>query len=259
MAWLDLARVERSLRTRWVGRRLVYCTSVGSTQDVARREAEAGAPEGTVVLADEQTAGRGRLGRAWASPAGQNLYLTLVLRPPLEALKRLTIVAPLAVARAVAETTGIQAGIKWPNDVWVGQRKLSGVLLESEVQGEQVRYCLLGIGVNVNMDVEAIPELADIATSLRRELGREVPREDVLASLLNHFEALYEEALGGGPVLEEWRARLITLGQEVTVRFGDQVEEGLAEDVDGEGRLLLRRRDGSRIAIEAGDVTLRRP
>ncbi|GBD12798.1 Bifunctional ligase/repressor BirA [bacterium HR24] len=257
MAWPDLSRLEQLLDTRYVGRRLVYYSSVGSTQDIARREAEAGAPEGTLVLADEQTAGRGRLGRSWASPPGQNLYLTLVLRPPLEVLKRLTIVAPLAVARAVADTTGIQAGIKWPNDVWIGRRKLAGVLLESEVQGGQVRYCLLGIGINVNMDVEAIPDLAEIATSLRRELGREVPREDVLASLLHHLEALYEEARGGGPVLEEWRARLITLGQEVTVRFGDQVEEGLAEDVDEEGRLLLRRRDGSRIAIEAGDVTLR--
>lgn len=257
MAWPDLSRLERQLTTAYVGRRLIYYSSVGSTQDVARREAEDGAPEGTVVLADEQTAGRGRLGRSWASPPGQNLYLTLVLRPPLEVLKRLSIVAPLAVARAVAETAGLQAGIKWPNDVWIGRRKLSGVLMESEVQGDQVRYCLPGIGVNVNMDVEAFPDLAAIATSLRRELGREVSREDVLASLLNHFEVLYEEARRGRPVLEEWRARLITLGQQVTVRCGDQVEEGLAEDVDDEGRLLLRRRDGSRIAIEAGDVTLR--
>jgi BirA family biotin operon repressor/biotin-[acetyl-CoA-carboxylase] ligase len=257
MAWLDLSRLQRQLRTEELGRRLIYYTSVGSTQDVARREADAGAPEGTLVLADEQTAGRGRLGRAWASPPGQNLYLTLVLRPPLAALKRLTMVAPLAVARAVAETTGLQVGIKWPNDVWVGRRKLSGVLLESEVQGDSVRYCLLGIGVNVNMDVAAVPELADIATSLRRELGREVSREEVLASLLNHLEVLYRGACRGEPVLEEWRACLITLGQEVTVRFGQQVEEGLAEDVDEEGRLLLRRRDGSRIAIEAGDVTLR--
>ena len=257
MAWPDLSRLERALKTTYMGRRLVYYSSVGSTQDIARREAEAGAPEGTLVLADEQTAGRGRLGRSWASPAGQNLYLTLVLRPPMHALKRLTMVAPLAVARAVAETTGLQAGIKWPNDVWIGRRKLSGVLLESEVQGEQVRYCLLGIGVNVNLDVEAIPELAEIATSLLRELGREVSREDVLASLLAHLESLYEAVRRGETPLEEWRARLITLGQEVTARFGDQVEEGLAEDVDEEGRLLLRRPDGSRVAIEAGDVTLR--
>jgi len=256
MAWLHLPYLEQRLATRWLGRSLVYCTVASSTQDVARREAEAGAPPGTVVVADEQTAGRGRLGRSWISPPGQNLYLTVVLRPPKPQVAQLVMAAPLAVALAVEETTPLQAGIKWPNDVWIGRRKVSGVLIETEIRGDEVQYALVGIGVNVNMDVAAFPEIIEVATSLRQELGREVPREDVLAAILNHLEALLE-----GPSPEEvwrrWRERLITLGQQVRVLWGQEVIEGLAEDVDAQGHLLVRRPDGTLVAIEAGDVTLR--
>ena len=224
--WLDLAGVERALKTRTLGRRVVYLTSTHSTMDVARAEAEAGAPDGTAVLAEEQTSGRGRFGRTWVSPAGRNIYVTLLLRPPLAALRSLSIVAPLAVAEAVQDVAGLDARIKWPNDVLVGGRKLSGTLIESEVSGAEVRYSLVGIGVNVNFDVDSESEIGEIATSVKRELGREVSREETLAALLNRFEALY-----GDPVAahREWRQRLETLGREVKVRFGDQVYEGLAE------------------------------
>lgn len=255
--WLNLSLVEERLRTAFVGRRLIYCSSTLSTQDVARAEAERGTPEGTLVLAEEQTAGRGRLGRTWVSPAGANLYLTLVMRPPAAHLRWLSIIAPLAVAQAVEETTGLSPRIKWPNDLLLAGRKLCGVLIESELSGGEPRYALVGIGLNVNLKVEALPEIAQIATSLRRELGREVPREEVLAALLNRFEALYGEAQRGRTVYEGWRSRLETLGRQVRVTFGDQREEGLAEDVDPQGRLILRRADGSRIALEAGEVTLR--
>jgi BirA family biotin operon repressor/biotin-[acetyl-CoA-carboxylase] ligase len=257
MPWPDLSRVESQLHTETLGRRLVYYSSVGSTQDVARQEAAAGAPEGTIVLADEQTAGRGRLGRSWASPPGTNIYVTLVLRPSLEVLRRLSIVAPLAVSLAIEERTGLRAGIKWPNDVWIGERKVAGILIESELVEGRVLFSLVGIGLNVNMDVAAIPEIADIATSLRHELGREVSREDVLASLLDHFERLYRAAGRGEPVHLAWRERLIVLGRPVRVGLPDRVEEGVAEDVDENGCLLLRRADGSLVTIEAGDVTLR--
>lgn len=255
--WLNLALVEERLRTAYVGRRLVYCTSAPSTQDIARAEAQAGTPEGTAVLAEEQTAGRGRLGRSWVSPAGTNLYLTLVMRPPAESLRWLSMVTPLAVAEAVEGTTGLSPRIKWPNDILVGGRKLSGVLIETELAGAEVSFALVGIGLNVNLDVEAIPEIADIATSLHRELGREAPREELLAALLNRFEALYEEARQGDAVYRAWRSRLETLGRRVRVAFAGQQEEGLAEEVDREGRLVLRRDDGSRVTVDAGDVTLR--
>jgi len=251
---LDLRWVEARLDTAFVGRRIVYRQSIPTTQDLARAEAEGGTPEGTAVLAEEQTVGRGRLGRSWVSPAGLNLYLTLVMRPPLERLRYLSMIAPLAAAQAAEEAAGVSPRLKWPNDVLVGGRKLAGVLIETELSGSSVRYALVGIGLNVNLEVERVPGIADIATSLKREAGRPVSREEVLAALLNRFEALYDE---GGAVYAAWRSRLETLGRQVRVTFGDQVEEGLAEDVDAEGSLVLRRADGSRVTIAAGDVTLR--
>ena len=248
--------LRESLTTGFVGRRLEYRAALGSTQDLARELARAGAAEGTVVLAGRQTAGRGRLGRSWISPTG-GLYLTVVLRPPAEHLKALVIIAALAVARAIERLAGLQTSLKWPNDVLVAGRKISGILSESELVGEGVSYALVGIGVNVNADMAAYGEATPLATSVMTELGREVSREGLAAGILNEFEALYLAAQAGEPIHKEWRARLGTLGKEVQVRFGEQVEEGLAEDVDADGNLVLRRADGSRVTIAAGDVTLR--
>jgi len=225
--------------------------------DDARREAEAGAAEGTVVLAEEQTKGRGRFDRAWVSPAGKNLYLTIIMRPPMERLRSLSVVTPLAVTRAVEETTSLAPRIKWPNDVLVDGRKLSGILIESEIAGESVKYALVGPGINVNFDVEQSPEIAKIATSIKGELGREASREQLLAAFLNRFEVLYEEAAKGDRVLEQWRSRLDTLGREVKVRFGEQIYEGTAEGVDRDGNLIVVKSDGGRVVVEAGEVTLR--
>ncbi len=254
---LHLESIDERLNTAFVGRRLLHHTSVSSTLDVARREAEGGAPEGTAVVAEEQTAGRGRLGRSWVSPAGANLYVTLVLRPSLERLRSLSMVASLAVAQAVETTTRLSPRIKWPNDLLVAGRKLAGVLIDTELSGQMPKYSLVGVGLNVNLDVQAIPEIASIATSLRQELGHEVSREEVLAAFLNRFEALYVESERGTAVYEAWRSHLETLGRHVRVTSGDQVEEGLAEDVDAEGNLILRRPDQSRVTVVAGEVTLR--
>jgi len=247
--------LRESLTTSFVGRRLEYRAALGSTQDLARELARAGAAEGTVILAGRQTAGRGRLGRSWISPRG-GLYLTVVLRPPVQHLKALVIIAALAVARAVERLTGLQTSLKWPNDVLVAGRKVSGILSESELMGEGVSYALVGIGLNVNADMATYAEAAPLSTSVMTELGREVSREALAAGILNEFEALYLAAQAGEPIDQEWRARLGMLGKEVRVHFGEQVEEGLAEDVDSDGSLILRRADGSRVTIAAGDVTL---
>jgi BirA family biotin operon repressor/biotin-[acetyl-CoA-carboxylase] ligase len=247
--------LKEDLTTGFVGRRLEYRAALGSTQDLARELARAGAAEGTVVLAGRQTAGQGRLGRYWVSPAG-GLYLTVVLRPPAEHLKAPVIVAALAVARAIERLAGLETSLKWPNDVLVAGRKIAGILSESELMGQNVSYALVGIGVNVNTDMAAYPQSAPLATSVMTELGREASREALAANILNEFETLYLAALAGEPIDKEWRARLGTLGKKVQVRFGQRVEEGLAEDVDRDGDLILRRADGSRLAIAAGDVTL---
>jgi BirA family transcriptional regulator, biotin operon repressor / biotin---[acetyl-CoA-carboxylase] ligase len=254
--WLDLSAVEQRLTTRFVGRLIIYLTSTGSTMDIARSEAEGGAPDGLMVLAEEQTKGRGRFGRAWISPAGKNLYLTLVIRPSLDRLRLLSIISPLAVALSVEGATALTPRIKWPNDVLVNGRKLSGILIESEIAAESVGYALVGVGINVNFDFEQSPEIAAIATSVKRELGRETSREKLVAAFLNRFEQLYE-APGRDAVLQEWRSRLDTLGRKVRVTFRDQSYEGLAEDVDQDGNLILVEADGTRRTIEAGEVTLR--
>jgi BirA family biotin operon repressor/biotin-[acetyl-CoA-carboxylase] ligase len=249
---IDIHAVDRMLRTEALARKLVYLPQTGSTMDDARVEAETGAPHGTVVMAEEQLAGRGRFGRRWVSAAGKNLYLTVVLRPDPARLRRLAMTVPLAICFAAEEVAPVRADIKWPNDVQVNGRKLAGVLIENEFSGGDPKYALAGIGVNVN-DPVSDPEIAQIATSLARETGREIPREAALAALLNELEAIYES----GDVFVPWRERLVTLGQDVRLTFRDESYEGVAEDVSEEGALILRLPDGSRLTFEAGEVSLR--
>jgi BirA family biotin operon repressor/biotin-[acetyl-CoA-carboxylase] ligase len=256
--WLNLAAVEEHLTTRFVGRRFLYYTSTSSTMDVARAEADADAVEGTVVLAEEQSAGRGRFGRAWVSPAGKNLYLTVILRPTVERLRQLGIVVPLAVSLAIDETVRLQPQIKWPNDVLLSGRKVCGILIETEFSGSDPRYALIGPGINVNFDIDPTSEIAGIATSLKQELNAEASRESLLAAFLNHLEALYT-APDPRAVHEAWKSRLETLGREVTLTFRDETFQGLAEDVDDEGNLVLKLKDGTMKTFEAGEVTLRPP
>jgi BirA family biotin operon repressor/biotin-[acetyl-CoA-carboxylase] ligase len=166
-------------------------------------------------------------------------------------------VAALAVARSIEKLTGLEPAIKWPNDVLIDGKKVSGVLIESDVQGDTVNYAIVGIALNVNLDPSSIPEISETATSLKQVLGREVSRFHVLESLLGEFEKLYQALRRGEPIDSEWRRRLETLGKKVAVRCGDELKEGYAESVDDEGNLLLRCPDGSMVTIAAGDVTLR--
>lgn len=255
---MDIDRVRALLTTVRVGRELLYFPATSSTMDEVRARAERGAAEGLAVVADEQTAGRGRLGRAWVAPPGVNIYVSILLRPSLAVMKRLGMVAPLAVADAVAAVGGPAVRFKWPNDVRVGERKLCGILIEGEFAGDRPAFAIIGIGLNVNLNTDAHPEIADIATSIARETGRPVPRADALAALLNGLERYYE-AEDGEALRRAWRDRLDTLGREVDVTFAGRTEHGIAEDVDGDGALILRRTDRSLITIPAGDVTLRPP
>ena len=254
---LDLEQIESGLTTRKIGRSIIHEMVCDSTMNIARSEAQDGASHGTVVLAEEQTSGRGRFGRSWTSPPGTNLYLTLIVRPPVERLRSLTMIAPLAVCQAAEDVASLNARIKWPNDVLVRERKLAGILVETEVSGQDVRFALIGIGLNVNLDVDRAPEIAQIATSLMRESGRQVSREKTLAALLNRLEELYTSPATS--VVEAWRSRLETLGRQVKLSLGDQVYEGVAEDVDEVGSLVLRRSDGSTMTFDAGEVSLRDP
>ncbi len=224
--------------------------------DEARRQAQEGASEGTVIVAEEQTAGRGRIKRAWLSPRG-SIALSIILYPEVSYLSSLIMVASLGAVHAVEKVTGLKAQIKWPNDVLINNKKVCGILIESEVKGKRVGYAILGIGINVNIKLSDFPEIQPLATSLSHELGRKVSRLEVLRCLLAEIERLYLALPSGDSVYREWRDNLVTLGKKVQVRSEETTYEGIAESVASDGSLLLRQPDGSLTKVVAGDVTLR--
>jgi len=258
---LCMQELRARLHTTVIGNRILYYPSVGSTNDVARTLAVAGAPEGIVVLADEQTAGRGRRGRRWLAPAGTCLLFSLLLHPPLapHQCQRLTMACSLALAESVERHTGLALGLKWPNDLLASNKKVGGILTELGIQGERLEYAIVGIGLNVNLDFTA-PEVAflrDQATSLAQEMGAPVAREPLLACILNRLEARYLALCDGWSPRQEWTARLVTLNQQVVLSGPGGELEGWAEGVDQDGALLLRLEDGRVVRVLAGDVSLR--
>ena len=260
---LDLARVRAELDTGWLGQEIIYLASTGSTNDVARKLAAASAPAGTVVIADEQTAGRGRMKRRWVAPANTCLLTSVIFRPALvpTQIARLTMLCSLAAVQAIETVTGMRAGIKWPNDLVIGDgppRKLAGTLTETSLAGDKVLFAIVGLGLNVNVDPAALGPVMTPATSLAAELGRPVSRETLLVEILRQMEALYP-AIASGGLREAWAERLHTLGRPVTVTVGENQVIGTAEAVDRDGVLLVRDLAGNLHRIAAGDVTLRHP
>ncbi len=252
---LKVEAIAISLRDSAIGHRIPYLPVATSTMDIARQEAELGAAEGTVVVAEEQTAGRGRFGRHWSSTPRQNLAFSVLLYPSRRTCTRLSTLTPVAVMRAIRRVTGLTATLKWPNDVRLGEKKVCGILVEAVFQDSQVRYAVLGIGINVNFNPAGDPQAGFAATSLAAEFGKPVSREDVLEAILAELGLAYSHLREWDHVWDDWRSSLETIGKQVKVRWGDHVEEGVAEDVDSEGNLLLRRNDGTVVALAAGEVT----
>jgi BirA family transcriptional regulator, biotin operon repressor / biotin---[acetyl-CoA-carboxylase] ligase len=248
--------IKKGLTTRFIGQNVLYYPSVGSTNDIARQQALLKAPEGTVVVADIQTTGRGRLKRVWVSPPG-NIAVTVVLYPARKNLHFLTMLASLAVLYSIEKTTGLQCQLKWPNDVLIRNKKVCGILLESQAATDSVEYAIVGIGINVNMRLADYPEIASIATSLADETGKQVARTTLLQNLFLEMEKLYLRLQAGEAILPEWREHLVTLGKQIHVRAGDDVFAGVAESVADDGCLLLRCVDGRLMKFNTGDVTMR--
>ncbi len=249
---LSPASITDNLGTHFIGQKVIYYTSLTSTMEVAKREAQQGAAEGTIIIAGEQTTGRGRIKRTWLSPEG-NVALSVILYPSLICLPYLIMLASLAVVYSIETVTGLKPQIKWPNDVLINGRKVCGILIESDVRGNTVNYAVIGIGVNVNLSLSAFPDLLATATSLSEELGRDVSRSGIIRQLLVELERLYLTLPLGESVYEQWRDRLVTLGKRVCVK-SDITYEGIAESVTADGSLLLRHSDGSSTKIVAGDV-----
>ena len=250
--------IMRELNTHLVARRVSFCDRVSSTNDVARQLADAGELDGTVVIADEQTAGRGRLGRSWIAPARSSILMSLILRPNLEPrqLARVTMAISLAACDGIHSATGLEAQIKWPNDILLRKRKCGGILAEASITGDQLQYVIVGLGLNVNFAVAAVQGLPGDATSLSDEADEQVSRVSLAQSILRSADGYYLRMRAGEDLRREWRDRLVTLHQHVRAQTPSGTEEGLAEDFDPEGALLLRRADGSLLRLIAGDVTL---
>ncbi len=244
---LTAERVVQALAPRPVQ----YYDQVDSTNEVALSWLHAGAVSGSAVIADEQTRGRGRLGRVWRTPSGEALAVSVVLRPPLHHLCQITMVGTLAVADLLASVGLAEVGVKWPNDVQVRGRKVSGILAEAAWRGEHLEGVVLGIGVNVRVRFEGT-ELASLATNIEAELGRGVDRLALLATLLQAVDRWYGQ-LESGQVFSAWSRRLTTLGQTVVLEGGSL--RGVAEAVDEQGGLLVRLPDGQQRRVLAGDIT----
>ena len=186
---LSPASITNNLETHFVGQRVIHYPSLASTMEVAKQAAQQGAVEGTVIIADEQTAGKGRMKRVWLSPKG-NIALSVILHPTVAYLPSLIMLAALAVVHSIEVVTGLKSQLKWPNDVLINGKKVCGILIESNVRGNTVDYAIIGIGVNVNLGLNAFPEIQPTATSLSEDLGRDVQRLNVIRRLLVVIESL---------------------------------------------------------------------
>lgn len=241
-----------------LGRRVHHFFRIDSTQRAALGAAAQGEPHGSLFIAEEQTGGRGRHGRCWASPAGEGIYMSLLLRPPgpPAAALALSLAAGVAVAAAIRLVTGLAPDLRWPNDVLLDRRKVAGLLLEMSAEPTRVQHLVLGIGVNVHQ-TEFSPDLAPLATSLRLAAGRDFSRLELLAEILFQLEARYQAFVAGGAddLLAEF-ARSSSYVQGLRVRVGEGAEayEGVTSGLDGQGFLRIRRDDGSLTTVIAGNV-----
>ncbi|HOV80920.1 MAG TPA: biotin--[acetyl-CoA-carboxylase] ligase [Bacillota bacterium] len=250
------------LSTRFIGRKVFYCDSVSSTNDLAKELVRKGAEEGSLVIAEEQTSGRGRLGRKWYSPKYKSILFTLVLRPPTSPSEaaRITLIMAVALVSAIKKVTGVVAGIKWPNDLLVNGKKICGILSEMSAEMDQINYLEISAGINVNQGREDFPaDVRNTATSLRIEASKSFPRVRLLQASLEEFERWYGIWLsdGFGPLLEKFKEYSISLHCPVTIHTLNRSWDGWAEDIDEDGALLLRLPDGGLQRFISGDVSLR--
>lgn len=258
---LNREAVQSLLKTDWAGRNLVYLSTTDSTNTQAKKLGDQGAGHGTLVLAQEQTGGKGRRGRSWASSSDENIYMTILLRPDIAPVKApmLTLVMAHSAARTIREQTGLKAQIKWPNDVIVGGKKVCGILTEMSAEIDYINHVVIGIGINTNMKV--IPEeLREKATSLRLEQGGEIRRADLTAAIVERFEsdyALFMETQDLSGLREQYMRLLANRGKEVRIHEVGEEYCGVALGINERGELLIEKEDGTVTEIFAGEVSVR--
>jgi BirA family biotin operon repressor/biotin-[acetyl-CoA-carboxylase] ligase len=249
--------IAAGLKVRLLQGPIHHFETLPSTNDLAKELAASQAPEGTLVVAEGQSRGRGRLGRQWSSPPGAGLYVSVLLRPPLPPsdLPQITLTAAVAVVRALKRATGVAPGIKWPNDLILAGKKLGGILTEMETESDQIRHLVLGLGLNVN-NREFPAEIEDLATSLILATGRSFSRLAILKAWLEELDSLYQLFLDRefARILTEWKEYTVTLGQFVRVRQGPVEISGQALEVAPDGALLIETRTGEIVRVTSGEI-----
>jgi BirA family biotin operon repressor/biotin-[acetyl-CoA-carboxylase] ligase len=244
-----------------VGRDIRVFQQTTSTNDVVEKLAQSGVNEGITVFAESQTKGRGRLGRKWLSPASKGLWFSVLLRPPWhpQEATRLTIAAATALARAIRAQTGLNPAVKWPNDLLVNGRKVAGILTELSAELDQVKYVILGVGVDVNLNAGDFPaELRSLASSLRIEAGKTFARAELAVAILRELDQDYRRVCEGqfDAVANEWESLCVVLGRQVIVSQGGRLFKGRAESLDADGALRLRTQHGHLERLTGGDLTV---
>lgn len=255
------AEIESLIRTSWAGRKIVYYEETDSTNNRAKDYGEKGASHGTLFVADQQIAGKGRRGRAWDSPAGMSIYMTILLHPDMSPARapQLTLLMAIAAVEGIQKVTGLKAGIKWPNDVIYGGKKICGILTEMSAEIDYINYVVIGIGINVNQEVFP-QELKETATSLKIELGMSVKRAKLIAAVMESFEACYHifmETKDLSGLMEQYNALLVNRDKDVLVLEPGGEYEAHALGINKSGELRIRTSDGQEREIFAGEVSVR--
>jgi BirA family biotin operon repressor/biotin-[acetyl-CoA-carboxylase] ligase len=251
--------IRKALSLKTFGKNLLFLLTTVSTMNEARSLVADNAHEGTLIIADEQTEGKGRFNRNWISPSGVNLYVSLILRPPTEVFAHLAIITSLALARVIREIIPQNkiVSIKWPNDLRINKKKVAGILIENYIGDHQNQnYSIIGIGINVNSEPDKVSEISGIATSIFQETGNLTIRTALLRSFIGELENLYLAVLAGNTMTDEWKTYLDNIGDKITVKWDNNIYIGVAEDIDTNGNLILKLLDGSTKTLPAGEVTL---
>lgn len=254
--------IKAYLHTNYIGQEITYYESVSSTQEIAHRLAQEGVKEGHVVISDEQTKGKGRLGRVWLSPMGTSISMSLILRPqiPPQQAPQLTLLTAVSVVLGIEKTTGLKCQIKWPNDILLNGKKLVGILTEMQAEPDTIHSVIIGIGINVNHREEQFSsDLRNIATSLYIESGKEVSRAKLVANIFDEMERLYEQYLleGFHVIKKLWEENAINMGKQITARTLKGSITGIAKGITDDGVLLLEDEEGTVHSIYSADIEIK--
>lgn len=255
------SEIKSRIHTKWAGSEIHCYEVIDSTNNAAKNAAEQGSAHGSLFIAEQQNAGKGRRGRSWVSPAGTGIWMTILLKPELEPsyASMLTLVAALSMSRAIQEVTGLVAKIKWPNDIVVNGKKVCGILTEMSAEMECIHYVVIGLGTNVNIE-EFPEEIRETATSLMREAGKHIDRVPVICAFLSCFEKDYEtfiERKNLSGLLENYNERLVNRGREVRILDLNGEYIGTAEGIDERGALIVVKEKGETVTITSGEVSVR--